>query len=177
MVELSTSAAAAEIAALINSRVSSPRQEEMEAVIAKVGVGATAPVDLSGLDHWDSVVREYLARSEDAAPAGESLEDNDRRHDRAGAALCAETEAVWAKPVRNWDDVILRAAVAVHWNSPLDAGDPAFPNDVLRHAVKDDPQDGYDVHAVAHVVRGVLDLAGLSFDAEGRLLPGGARHV
>jgi hypothetical protein len=171
MVELSPAAAAAEIMALINSRVSSPRQEELEAIIAKVGGGATAPADLDRLAHWDGVVRQYLAfHDAAAAPAGESLEDNTKRHDSLIDWLCAETEAVWTKPVRDWGDVILRAAVAVHWNSPLDAGDPAYPQNVLRFAVKDDPHDGYDVHAVAHVIQGVLDLVRLSFDADGRLL-------
>jgi hypothetical protein len=171
MVELSQAAAAAEIVALINSRVSSPRQEELEAIIAKVGGGAAVPADLDRLAHWDGVVRQYLAfHDAAAAPAGESLEDNTKRYDRVGDALCAETEAVWAKPVRDWGDVILRAAVAVHWNSPANVGDPPYPQNVLRFAVNDDPHDGYDVHAVAHVIRGILDLARLSFDADGRLL-------
>ena len=129
--------------------------------------GAGVPADLGRLAHWDGVVRQYLALHDAAAaPADDSLEDN-----RAGDALCAETEAVWARPVRDWDDVILRAAVAVHWSAPLDVGDPPYPQNVLRSAVKDDPHDGYDVHAVAHVIRGVLDLGRLSFGADGRLLP------
>jgi len=163
--------AADAIAGLINSRVQSPTRTELVAILSENLAGLqNAPAHLDDLARWDGVVRQYLARIEADAPAEESLESNTKRHESLMDWLCAETEAVWTKPVRDWGDVILRAAVAVHWNSPLDAGDPAYPHNVLRLAVKDDPYDGYDVHAVAHVIRGVLDLAGLRFDQDGRLL-------
>jgi|SoiMethySBSTD1v2_1073268.scaffolds.fasta_scaffold481731_2 hypothetical protein len=198
--------ATAEIIALINARPQSPRPDDILAIVSKVASNPTAcvpaiacsplhkeverlagayrkacyahdsPTHLDDLARWDGVVRQYLALSEAGAPVGESLEANTKRHDSLGQWLCAETEAVWAKPVRNWGDVILRAAVAVHWNSPIALGDPAYPRNVLRLAVEDDPYDGYDVHALAHVIRAILDLAGIRFDPEGRLLSTEARN-
>ena len=76
------------------------------------------------------------------------------------------TNAIWAKPVRTWDDLIVRAAIAMHWNEPLDPGDPAYPDDIISG----NPEERFDARALAHVVRGVLDLAGLKFDAEGRCI-------
>jgi hypothetical protein len=45
----------------------------------------------------------------------------------------------------------------------------AYPDFVI--AGTDDP--GFDKIAVAHVLRGILDMSGLRFDAEGGLLPEG----
>ena len=54
------------------------------------------------------------------------------------------------------DDLVVRAAIAVHWSS-LNTSAP-------------DPDVCTERYAQGAVVRGVLDLAGLRFDAEGRLL-------
>jgi hypothetical protein len=66
--------------------------------------------------------------------------------------LCDATNAIWAKPVRTRDDLIVRVAIAVHWNSMLT--NPAYPDDVLTR----DPRS-YDDYALAHVVKGILDMA------------------
>jgi hypothetical protein len=79
-------------------------------------------------------------------------------------ALVTDTEAIWAKPVRTWDDLIVRAAIAVRWSLP-NLGEPAYPDCVING-----PNEDFDRRASAHVVRGVLDLAGLKFDPEGKLL-------
>ena len=61
--------------------------------------------------------------------------------------------------------MLLLLAVAVHWNDEGPRNGPGYPDDVLRTA-----PGCYATHALAHVVRGILDLTGLKFDAEGRLL-------
>jgi hypothetical protein len=53
--------------------------------------------------------------------------------------------------------------MAVHWN--VEEG-PPYPDDVIAG----DHESDFDTRALAHVVRGILDLAGLQFDAEGRLI-------
>jgi hypothetical protein len=99
------------------------------------------------LRQWDAAVRQCL----NAKP------QDDERAKVVDDEICTQTERVWARPVRSWDDVILRVAVAVHWN------EPGYPDAKLtnRH---------YDCRALAYVVRAVLDLAGLRLDSEGRLL-------
>jgi hypothetical protein len=64
------------------------------------------------------------------------------------------TRAISATPVRTPDDLVVRAAMAMHWYGNNEISNPSCTAD----------------HVLAAVVRGVLDLAGLKFDAEGRLL-------
>ena len=66
------------------------------------------------------------------------------------------TDAICAEPVWTLVDLVVRAAIAVHWSS-LNTSAP-------------DPDVCTERYAQGAVVRGVLDLAGLRFDAEGRLL-------
>jgi hypothetical protein len=77
--------------------------------------------------------------------------------------LCEGANAIWAKPVRTWEDRIERAAMAVHWNQISKV--VPFPDD----SIAGDPNRNFDWRALAHVVRGVLDLAGLKFGDYGRL--------
>jgi hypothetical protein len=79
--------------------------------------------------------------------------------------LCEAAVAIWAKPVRTWDDLVVRAAMAVHYNPPGRVGELAYPDNVLA----DGDEASADECSLAHVVRGILDLAGLKFDAEGQL--------
>lgn len=60
---------------------------------------------------------------------------------------------------------MVRAAIACHWNQPLDPG-VAYPNTVIS-----DPARGMDRRALAYVVQGVLDLAGVRLDHEDRSAP------
>jgi hypothetical protein len=72
----------------------------------------------------------------------------------------AATKVVWAKPCRTFDDLIERAAVACHYNEP-------GPDKILATT---HPDENFDSQAFAYLVKGILDLAGLKFDQEGRLL-------
>ena len=150
--------AAAEIMTLINARPSSPRVEEIEAVIARAVGPATSPcIDRDALAAWDAAVRAYCdgADGTDDARASRLLDD-----------LCVTTQATWDRPVRSWADVVLLAAVCVHWNTPGNADEPAYPDCVLAAG----PEHQMDQYGTAKLVRAVLDLAGLRFDLDGRLL-------
>jgi hypothetical protein len=153
--------AAAEIIALINSKPRTPTQEELAAIIGTTtAVPSLSENGRADLLRWDAIVREYL-------DAMEALEDDDADDDdlelRLSRALCARAEAIWAQPVRGWEDVILRAAVSVYWNSGR--AKLSYPDFVIA---KDDRWPSMDDRSVAFLVRAILDLAGLSFDHEGR---------
>jgi hypothetical protein len=67
--------------------------------------------------------------------------------------LCEVTRTIIATPVRTPGDLVVRAAIAAHWYGEEISNPSCAADDVL-----------------AAVVRGVLDLAGLAFDSEGRLI-------
>jgi hypothetical protein len=83
--------------------------------------------------------------------------------DALNGRLGEVTRTIIATPVRTPDDLVVRAAMAVHWNQ-FGLNDPAYPDHVMNSKACSDQR------ALAAVVRGVLDLAGLKFDVEGRLL-------
>jgi hypothetical protein len=150
--------AAAEIIALINSKPRTPTQEELAAIIGTTtAVPSLSENGRADLLRWDAIVREHL----DAMEACE--DDNDDLELRLSRALCARAEAIWTQPVRSWEDVILRAAVSVYWNSGR--AKLSYPDFVIA---KDDRWPSMDDRSVAFLVRAILDLAGLSFDHEGR---------
>jgi hypothetical protein len=107
---------------------------------------------------WNRIVTAFLA--ETSRPENNGDAQRDGLTDR----LCEATNRIWARPVRSWDELVERAAMAVHWNQ--DDEHIAYPDDVIA---SDDEFD-FDMRALAHVVRGILDLAGLQFDVEGRLI-------
>ena len=75
------------------------------------------------------------------------------------------TDSVMRMPIRSLEDLVVLAAIAVHWNSDPDA-DETYPQCVI-----DDDRHRYlDKRALAHLVKGILDLAGVKLDSEGRLL-------
>jgi hypothetical protein len=164
---LSVEEASAALLALINSRPASPRLDEIEAIIGRVPNAGAEPARCnSGLDEWCGILNAYFEES------GRPENEPDERADPLLDALCAKTDVIWAKPVRTWDDLVVRAAMAVYWNCP-------YPNDILRIAIADS-NHGYDDYSLAHVVQGILDLAGLTFDPDVYLLSGpnvlGGRH-
>ena len=82
--------------------------------------------------------------------------------------LCAETRAIWAKPCVSWDDLIVRAAIACHcWDSG--------PDEIIATTP---PGRNSDTQAFAYLVKGIIDLAGLRFDRDGRCTdPEGAAQI
>jgi hypothetical protein len=129
--------AAAEIVALINARPISPTREEIAAIVAKAFVGNVLDRN-EDLAKWTAVVDAWL--NVDTA----CLEDDHPQHaeaDAAHEALCAATTAIWAKPVRSFDDVIiaLRRRRVLECVTGL-LGYLVYPNDVIaRHMQNDSP--------------------------------------
>ena len=103
--------AAAEIVQLINSSPMSPRQEEIEAIIARA-----MPATLGG---DDAIVRRWEA-SEAAhyAVALRNEEASDGQHESANDVLIRETRRMWREPVRGWPDIVVRAKAALYWRWP-----------------------------------------------------------
>ena len=67
--------------------------------------------------------------------------------------------------VRSFDDLVVLAAVACHWNSNPDANQ-TYP----QFMVDSDPGKSFDKRSLACLVQGVLNLARVRLDNEGRLL-------
>jgi hypothetical protein len=106
---------------------------------------------------WQRIVTAYLDAMAVRGITDEEVE-------RLLNDLCENTKAIWARPCATWDDLIERAAIAVYWNSPDEPSEPAYPDDVLACEPDADHDRGYDDHALAHVVKAILDQAGLRFD-------------
>jgi hypothetical protein len=84
--------------------------------------------------------------------SGRAVTDEER--DALDARLGDVVDRICAAPVRTFDDLVVRAAILVHWRGRnFSHSDPGTPDEM----------------ALAAVVRGV-HLAGLRFDAEGRPL-------
>jgi hypothetical protein len=112
---------------------------------------------------WHRIVSAFLKESA-------RLEDRtDDARNSLNRRLADATTTTWAKPVRTWDDLIVRAAIAVHWNIDAEIAvntDLPFPDNVISS----NRNENFDYRALGHAVRGILDLAGLKFDADGRLI-------
>lgn len=155
--------AAQAIIDVINSKPRSPTKAEIAAIISKA---LSRPRELEVwytnflASDWHRIHSAFQADWE----RPENTSDDNR------FALCERlsegANAIWAMPVRSWDDLVVRAAMACHWNTTTRPGSPAYPGDVIAG----DPTRDFDARALAHVVRGIFDLAGLEFDAEGRLI-------
>jgi hypothetical protein len=152
-------AAAAEILGLINSKANSPTRDEIAAIIAKAALPAQLGEPTSSeLAKWDAKVRKYI---ED-----QSRLTDDEADEECGRLIEA-SEEIWARPVRGWDDIALRAAMAVYWNNPGSIGGLGYPSAVFAPSEMDDLTGSVDERALAHLVRAILDLAGLKFDSDG----------
>jgi hypothetical protein len=94
------------------------------------------------------------------------------------APVVAASNAIWVKPVRTFADIVMRAIVASYWNASRDLVDydgPAYPDDVLA---RDPPiTTRLDVASIAYLMRGIMDLAGIEFDVDGRLRSGAPNRM
>jgi hypothetical protein len=154
-------AAADAILALINSKPRTPTEEELVAVLAKASP-APAP-DIWRANYlksdWHHILSAYL---DEIYRRGRTEAQRDLQEER----FCSKVDAIWAKPCATFADLVVRAAIAVHWNMPP-PNLPAYPDDVLN-----DPKTSRSQRALAQLVKGVLDLAGLKFDADVRCITG-----
>jgi hypothetical protein len=154
-------AAAAEIHGLMNSRPRNPTIDELAAVIAKACIGNVLDRN-EDLAKWTAVVDAWL----DVDPA--RLENDHPQHAEAHAvfeALCAASTAIWAKPVRSFADVVLRFGVAGYWNATGLLDHLVYNDDVIARC----EARGFDEAGLAYLMRGLMDLTGIEFDADGRL--------
>jgi hypothetical protein len=162
--------AAAKIVELINTRPRTPTQQDIAAVLAKELAAATEPSHLSqralaDLARWDEAMREYLGAYYEDENAEISISEEQLEAElEQFSAVCRE---LWARPVRDWSDLVVLAAIAVYWNADSDDSEP-YPDGVLNE--DDDPAIGADQNSLGFVVRGICELAGLHFDVRGRLL-------
>ena len=118
MVELSPAGAAAEIVALINSRVSSPRQEELEAIIARV---ATQKAGNSFCGHsahraeWDAIVREddeaqaRASRIEEEGGSDQAIAAAEEFCGAVGDRLSECAKRIFGTPAQSQADILLLA--------------------------------------------------------------------
>jgi hypothetical protein len=88
---------------------------------------------------------------------------SDEQIERIEDTFAQATNDVLARPAPSFDDLVTLAAVACHWNS-----DPDFDQTYPKCVIDGDPAHDIDRRALAYLVKGVLDLAGVTVDAEGR---------
>lgn len=143
-----TQEAAAAIVALVNSNPRSPRQEEIEAILAKA-----VPPDLGG---DDAIVRRWeAAEAAHFAVAIRNEEASGGAHDSANDVLIAATRQLWREPVRSWADIVARAKVALYWKWPhFENGEFEKYEALVREA--DDLDDG----PLALLIDAILTLEG-----------------
>jgi hypothetical protein len=107
-------AAASQIAALINSRLVSPRQDEIEAILAKAIAADTVSPDGSSISPRRDAWRTLIAEHDAAYCVSGNLPAEDPREEAAQAASLAADdrlealhEELWATPARNSADIRL----------------------------------------------------------------------
>jgi hypothetical protein len=138
--------AAEAIHALINSSPRTPSPKAIAAVL-EAHKALPAPRENYVASEWYRALDQHLKASSRAT--------TDEEDDALDGRLGSVAKAICAERVRTLDDLVVRAAIAVHW-SGCDFRNP-YPDCTERYAL-------------AAVVRGVLDLTGLKFDDDGRLL-------
>jgi hypothetical protein len=121
MVDVRTVREAAEqIVALINSRASSPRLEEIEALISKA-IGPAVPATLDRLAQLQTAIAAIEAAEDARRPSGGMIAttaaemDAVRTYDKLCEPLTALSEAVWNTSPRTLTDLKERALIAQHW--------------------------------------------------------------
>jgi len=155
MVERShtVSTAAAAIIRLINSSPRSPRQDEIEAVLAKAMApqpmasptpSAMPPLSPEHLQYREAIAE--IARNE-KAPPGLSDEESDAFHGRLAEQEMALARKIWATPAKTLADVLLRAEVALHNE-----------NGIMENL--DDPEAYYCERSAAQLIQAVIDVLG-----------------
>ena len=141
------STAAAAIVALINERPQSPRQDEIEAIIAKAM--APQPMATARLVELRRAIATVEAAEEEAGPGEARTDATQDRIDRLYAPFDAMTQAVWDTPPTSPVDLHERAIIARHWFN-VSRADWENPCDL----------DDWGDQAIAQLIHGVLQFAG-----------------
>jgi hypothetical protein len=130
---ISAAEAARQISTLINAKASSPRLEELEAIVARVAVGvASAQPSREHLDYRTVTAEAEACTGADEAELTRLM---DRESDFA--------QQIWDRPVENWFDVFLLAEVALYHE-----------NGILESLEKPEPY--HDELAVAKLIKAAI---------------------
>jgi hypothetical protein len=146
--------AAEQIAALINSRASSPRVDELEAIIAGVATckntSALAMTPAPAVLEWHRKLAEG-----DRKWKGSELSDQE------WAAMfdeqCVMARQAFARPVRSWEDVALLGAMCLYWNfAHHDENDQQH----LHMLLAKTDHYGMDEQTLAHLLKAICTMGG-----------------
>jgi hypothetical protein len=160
---LTAAEAASQIVSLINSRPATPWPHEIEAIIARAAVperrtaalDTATPALAAAFAEWDAVRLRF--------ESGEDLGDDAYRE--LDHRLAEKTEALFAIGARTFADLQLLLPAVLHWNSPIEAGAPDYPECAFAEGL--DKAEGQDGRSVAHFIRVLRDLLGNLSRADG----------
>src|SRR5215813_4526969 len=107
----------------------------MEWTMAK----ASKPVTLR---EWQAILDSYLKWTRGRGKTDEEVE-------RMEDWFAKETNEAFRAPVRSFDDLVVLAAVACHWNAPDGADDPPY----LQCVIDGDPKVNFDARSLAYLVK------------------------
>jgi hypothetical protein len=106
--------AADAILALINSRPTSPRQEEIAAIIAEATASSARDIYLGSA--WRRALDRFVEEAARIADADGGVAD--AACEQINADIIVASQAIWARSCATFDDLVLRAAVATFWERP-----------------------------------------------------------
>jgi hypothetical protein len=155
--------AAGQIVALINSSPRSPRQDEIEAIIAKASTAAVCEKTMQWramrARHnaiWAARTREYNRLKSLGENATEAHLDQFGSPDAILDEQTAFALDSWRAGAKTWADVVLFAELALNWSF-----DPESPIDAAAYKALLVPHDtGLDDQSLAQLVNAVLTVAG-----------------
>ena len=159
--------AAAAIVQLINASPRSPRQEEIEAILSRIGTATPSgappmsPAHAEHMREWRTLIDEHMREFENVDEAGMTPAEIDADDARMSAhieVVDALQARIFAVPARTWGDVALYAQAACweYW-SGMDAEGPD-----ARRWLDDGPQcDHDDSIALAKLLEAIFTVAGL----------------
>jgi hypothetical protein len=150
--------AAEQIAALINSRMQSPRVDEMEAIVAGVmkcqHTSIPAMTLAPAVREWHRKLAEHDRKW--MPPAGDL---SDEEWDVMFDSQVLLAQQAFAKPVQSWEDVALLGAIAMYWNFPHhDQDDLQYMQARLTQA----DHFGMDEQSVAHLLKAICTMGGFA---------------
>ena len=138
--------AAQMILRLINESPRSPRQDEIEAIVAKVAPASQQRLPALAPDHLDyrRLIAEAKKQDDEGIPDGE---DGDAAVEALQSKIMALERKIWSTPARTLADVLLRGEIALHNENGI--------MDSLN-----DAEAYYDERANAQLIRAVVDVLG-----------------
>jgi hypothetical protein len=145
-----------------------PRPEEIAALIpAQTPAGGIlAPIGLVGETPTNAAFAEWNA----ALIA--HLDAPEPRDDEEGDARCAAfrkvTHRAWRAcyPPKTWDDIVMLAAICVHWNCE---DEEVFPGEVSWSTDPSEAESGLDAYSLGFLMKGILYASRCLLEPDGRV--------